>query len=310
MSPLQTAAADDSKEPEFLYRYRPLTGYAREDVERILAHGQIRFSSPAHFNDPFDCKVSRVLDVPEATKEIWLRERICREILACVVSRSGVCAQVPSNLDEQVEQRFQKLWACVDAIARDDLGEIQRSINYRGVLPLSEPWDDILMWSHYADGHKGICLKFRRCALKFPHGHLKSPPYQNAFYKPEKVRYSEPYPAATLIQSKPWEIYSDWLMTKSCHWSYEQEWRVILQPEKTADSNQYGWKAPSEWNAAYGRRELPPDSLAEVIFGCEIKPEDKQEVREWLKMGSHRQVPVSQARKKLGRFELELSPES
>ena len=30
----------------------------------------------------------------------------------------------------------------------------------RGVCCLSEKHDDVLMWSHYSNGHKGFCLKF------------------------------------------------------------------------------------------------------------------------------------------------------
>jgi len=34
------------------------------------------------------------------------------------------------------------------------------AIGKYGVLCFSRRWNNILMWSHYADGHKGICLGF------------------------------------------------------------------------------------------------------------------------------------------------------
>lgn len=35
-----------------------------------------------------------------------------------------------------------------------------------GVVCLSEHGDDILMWSHYSDGHQGFCLEFDRERLE------------------------------------------------------------------------------------------------------------------------------------------------
>ena len=47
-------------------------------------------------------------------------------------------------------------------IAAEKSFEERNKINLyeRGVCCFSEKKDDILMWSHYADGHKGFCLEF------------------------------------------------------------------------------------------------------------------------------------------------------
>jgi len=31
---------------------------------------------------------------------------------------------------------------------------------YGGIIALSSRWDSILMWSHYANNHKGYCIGF------------------------------------------------------------------------------------------------------------------------------------------------------
>ena len=33
-------------------------------------------------------------------------------------------------------------------------------VNSLGIFCLSERSDDILMWSHYSNGHRGVCLQF------------------------------------------------------------------------------------------------------------------------------------------------------
>jgi hypothetical protein len=55
-------------------------------------------------------------------------------------------------------------WKCV----RSDHGRSQWALEHTrlesfesyGVSCFSESWNSILMWSHYADRHKGICLGF------------------------------------------------------------------------------------------------------------------------------------------------------
>ena len=300
-----TRMADDTSEPEFLYRYRSLRDYSREDVERVLAHREVRFSSPARFNDPFDCKVPRSLTASDGTVETWLRERCRREIQYRNVKKAGAFAETPPDLENQVEQKLHELWPTRNKIFDDDAALLQERIDNSGVLSFSELGNDILMWSHYADGHRGICLKFRRDALKFPKGDVRPPPFKNVFYEPESVSYSEAYPAISLVNLPPWEWYRAWLMTKSCHWRYEREWRIILQLEPLDGEDAYGWDVRPTYQPAYGWATLPGEAIAGVILGCEIKREDEQRVREWRRMGGV-QVPLLRAQKKPDRFELEI----
>ena len=37
----------------------------------------------------------------------------------------------------------------------------EEALNLAGALALSETDNHVLMWSHYADSHSGICLKFK-----------------------------------------------------------------------------------------------------------------------------------------------------
>jgi Protein of unknown function (DUF2971) len=133
----------------------PLTCYSREDVERILVHGQIRFSSPEWFNDPFDCRLPPVIKGTEAEKRRWLED-------------SYVPTIYPSLSFAERAQAVQKLMPEVNDLLKQHVEYTQRKlIPNSGVLSLSEIPDDILIWSHYADSHRGVCLKFDRSKLKF-----------------------------------------------------------------------------------------------------------------------------------------------
>src|SRR5436190_14732550 len=44
--------------PDVLYKYRDFSGINRHYVQQIILDNKALFSSPADFNDPFDCKVN------------------------------------------------------------------------------------------------------------------------------------------------------------------------------------------------------------------------------------------------------------
>jgi hypothetical protein len=86
----------------------------------------------------------------------------------------------------------------------------------RGVSCFSARNDDVLMWSHYADRHKGFCLGFRSDA--------------EPFVQARQVDYQAQVPAVnptSLILDDVHEAFRAMIETKSQHWSYEQEWRLF-----------------------------------------------------------------------------------
>jgi hypothetical protein len=251
-----------------------------------LAHREIRFSSPAWFNDPFDCKLPPAITATETEKRRWLEE-------------SYVPTAYPSLSGSEHAKAVEQLALGVDDLAEQHMQYTERElIPKSGVLSLSAIPDDILMWSHYADSHRSVCLKFRRSKLKFLQAFKENypSPYQGKDatysyeYDPQQVDYSAMVPRVSLF-CRPQEAWSACVLTKSRHWRYEREWRVIVPP--TVDATGHGW------------RKLPGQSLMGAIFGGEIKPEDEAQVRQWIRMGGA-QVPLFRAVKKPGRFELEI----
>ena len=74
-----------------------------------------------------------------------------------------------------------------------------------------------LMWAHYADKHKAICIEYM-----FPDFLLD---------KALEVSYSEHYPVFYLPDSDK-DLRQ--LLSKSAAWAYENEYRLISQEQKTA----------------------------------------------------------------------------
>lgn len=100
-----------------------------------------------NFNDPFDSKIHFTYD---ASRE---RDRdYHRQLLSPFIS-SG---QLEPELDKlsQQENPIRRITAHVEAGMRHDMNE-------HGIICFTEISDSILMWSHYAGYHTGVCIGFR-----------------------------------------------------------------------------------------------------------------------------------------------------
>jgi Protein of unknown function (DUF2971) len=117
-----------------------------------------------------------------------------------------------------------------DSKLRNAFMSVKRQLSKkRGVLCFSESWQSSVMWSHYADKHKGVCLEF-----EVPQDLLA------------KIRYnhSRLTNVIRLLDSSKSKSREDTvkrlLTTKFAHWRYEQERRIFCGLEvKDEDGNYF-----------------------------------------------------------------------
>ena len=178
-------------------------------------------SSPIVFNDPFEFKLKEPDDPVKVEGLKYLKDA-----------------------NPQLQNQDDK---CIIALAKDSF---EKKIRGFGVISLTEDPESILMWSHYADQHKGFCLGFQ-----FSGAWLS----ERGVYP---VDYSRQYPELNF--AKIWYVdgLSKILLTKSEDWKYEKEWRII--------------KADGEGLNDY------PGELVEVIFGLRTTEEDQEMIRRIL----------------------------
>lgn len=97
-----------------------------------------------------------------------------------------------------------------------------------GMLCFSKNWQNPLMWSHYADKHKGLALGF-----EVPDKFLEHVKYRKSRVKCDWKKFD----ASKDYASK---VITDVLQTKASHWSYEDEARCYLRLDKhTEESGLY-----------------------------------------------------------------------
>ena len=124
---------------------------------------------------------------------------------------------------------------------RDALIHALKEISERhGLLCFSIKWSNPLLWAHYADKHKGICLGF-----DLPDdliGHV------------EYVSTRRPFPNPSELNERRAK---EWLLTKFSGWCYEAEFRVFAELEQEDEKGNYF--------ADFKKNKM---TLREVILGC------------------------------------------
>jgi hypothetical protein len=132
------------------------------------------------------------------------------------------------------------------------------------IFCLSEIKNNLLMWAHYADSHKGAVMGFK-CV----------PELDSAFCAAFPVTYSNSKPSLGSLSD--WikqstgqkaldidDVYLDMVFTKSIDWAYEKEWRYPLPAQNL--------------NESFDLRGIDKKEIAEVNIGCRMPTKHKKQI--------------------------------
>lgn len=228
----------------------------------VLEDRLIRFSQPAAFNDPFEFlpnihsiktpeEFDASMDIAAAQDFTDAYEALDSDVRAIVIKEDFQKFMSSFMLD--YKGRGQELMEIVAPHAQSMLfGRANESI---GIFCLSEKCDDLLMWAHYADSHKGFVVEFDSDSSFF---HRKIG-IKDSLREIRKVYYSEARPAITLSQATDEDVF----LTKSSHWSYEAEWRMLL-PLSGAN------KTVEVSDDVIYLFEVPKEAIRSIIFGSKM----------------------------------------
>lgn len=194
------------------FHYRRISGQRGsathlDEVLHTLESGEVYFTPPSAFTDPFDCNpVFDFDDLPPEDLDARLQE----------LSQS---TDIPVDV---LAQRLRQPNALDDPKLQTALNEQNRRISQSfGIFCLAQKPTVPLMWTHYAEGHTGICLRFQFTADQEP--------------APFSVEYSDQ--RTCRLTDTPWEIAARSVLGKSSCWAYEEEYRCI----RSSDQGGPGW---------------------------------------------------------------------
>jgi hypothetical protein len=243
-------------------------------LETILKENAIYCSKPSDFNDPWDCRpffnTNLLTDPTELQKHIDWAVRICR--------RAGRMSETDiARMQDQLRDP-----AVIEPLVRKCTTETQQAImeRYR-VYCLCPDVRNPLMWAHYADSHRGICLEFNVrnevicCALG--------------------VQYFSEFPMTRQHSDDLAENLLP-LLAKSDVWKYENEYRLIAQD--AANATRHETLLVTE-----GFLKLPDGALRAIIVGCQGPYDAVRDLVHKCKTD----LPVLCARKVDNRYALEIA---
>lgn len=216
----------------------------------LLLNRELWFASPDTLNDPFEAESS----IDEVLKAVW------------------ACKPMPTEKRNAFEDM------------------LRRQLSSTGICSFSKARKNQLMWSHYADEHKGVCIGFKE--------HKIRPEGSNIY--PIDVTYQAKYPFKEIIKrinyferirerNKLGDIAGDILLsilgTKYTSWKYERERRLV-----------------SYRSFAY---KFEPEAVNSIAFGLRMPERDRVSLRKLLSGAEWNHVKWYQSRKSATKYALE-----
>lgn len=229
--------------PETLYKYRSWSSIYHR---RLLTENEIFLASPADLNDPFDASLPFRYDQVELTPENVFKKLV-------EVGRINWPDKTDAEIHEIAYQRQNSGVFENGDYWREHHADAKASMHKTfGVFSATTKNNNLLMWAHYANCHKGFCVGLNSKML-----------FETVGGTIGRVNYSDSFPLMPLFSQNANHMVA-MLNTKSREWEYEDEFRLT----KGGASN-----------AAF---IIPSEAITEVVFGCNMPDNEKREIIEIL----------------------------
>jgi hypothetical protein len=232
-----------TKNMKYIYKYRSLfkNGNINENTMRMIYNGEMFFSNADNFNDPFECSVD----------------------ISCAATKEEVIKHLQKNMNTAIENEYLlKIWENDKEKFKEMYNKNMVKLVRRQfiIFCLARHYDNILMWSHYADEHRGICIGYQttnfshsktiECDIKYLNEKMHPYPYLPL----SKVKYSEKKPKEFNVIKENADELVAFIYTKAKSWEYENEYRIILNRDAIRKNPIY----------------INQKEIKEIIFGLRV----------------------------------------
>lgn len=272
----------------------------------ILKAGRILLNNPSVFNDPFDTDLKHDAEDAKKTEKIMeassyatqlaslIRDSNISFVLKNSPSFEAIQKEYRSTIDQlKLTHRFDESinfpkyreWLSIDTSrfrekankeSQEAIANIKRGLSETNktilVTCFSKNPKSILMWSHYGDKHKGVCLEYERpmsydfVDMKYSENRPKIKTSKLTSFIAAKTILGEDYNQNVdqTIINEMMEPYQ----TKASEWAYEQEVRCMITTKSQSQSlfkgrKRYYYKMPNP---------------TKIIIGCRASGEKMDEL--------------------------------
>ncbi len=225
---------DVSPYPRTLARFFGKPKYALE----VVAEHKLTFIHTSKLNDPFDpyFYFDTDFDLDYRTMLDFVRKYHHRDFALFI-------SEVPP---ERWPSRIQGIKQYLDRIKESTF-----MISFIGSNGRLAPQNNLMMWSHYGDGHRGVMIEFDVARLKGNIAAINdSAQRKTAHVDQVLMRVKYEYTAPVITVTDVYEFYKkgrdsypsdtafikkleSFLCVKSKEWKYENEWRMLWRNDET-----------------------------------------------------------------------------
>lgn len=253
----------EQKIPQYVLRFYGETKYALE----CIALKQITFLHLTKLNDPFDL--------------VWDFDTDFNDNYAFLLS--CVQQQYPAQLAFFKERFPEQNWNDVVATWSKLANEGQETtfvFSTCGEIEGNHPCDNLYMWGHYGDGHRGIAIEFDTTVLGESLMKLGAPDSKSLWlemeYKKEipKIKCDDiiefvfnAKPDTNILESygpKLADVIRQRVHAKSEVWASENEWRLLLTNDES--------------KLKFCRHDLVDNAVTAVYLGCRASEQIQKDI--------------------------------
>lgn len=261
----------DREIPKTIYKYR---NWGNKYHQRLINNLEVYFPTPQELNDPFDCQ--RNFDWGELQDPD-------KNIQYLKIAAKRIEKNTRYSAEEREEILARGLHDKMDAARIAEMEELVREQDdffnsLTGTFTASLIRDSILLWSHYADSHKGFCIGLDTELLLKTIQHGGSS--KAAQYDAKLILTSMLDDIEDAIAEKTFSKYEAW--------GYEFEYRILAG------------QLPK--NKVFS----PPEVFKEIIFGINMRKDH----REQLMYRARKKIPsikFFEAKKARNQYRIEIA---
>lgn len=306
--------------PQYLYKFMPPTIHSLNSI----LQGTVHLSSPHIFNDPFDSYLcvnteafiktyvlaelknqGHVKDIEKCkesitTKEYWAiyhsrcegenRNYRNRNFWSTFYEITNSKSESFSKLCNKIYYDAQKIGDLKMKFLRNNMYRISCFSHFSEEDKLMQ---NTTMWSHYADEHRGFCVKYSMDFIdcKFQNLLLCSLFPVKYTSRTEKITATQ----LLKLKEKNGELFVDdvvkkkiikSLLSKSGFWNYEKEWRLILSEKECC---------------LLYENNIPFSEIEAIYLGCRI---DKSIEQLLIKIGGKHDINIFKTKQSDNKYTL------
>jgi hypothetical protein len=237
--------------------------FSVEGAKKTLSGNSLKYSPPNSFNDPFEFMPRGYGSISPEEKKGRIQKILLQDVSykkmyeeayngRIVLTNKG-WAELVESFPPPMQEMGERIFKALSNRKWTDLVDMVST--QVAFTSFSEYNDNILMWAHYSENHKGIALGFNMSDEDRMH----------------KVTYSRERPLLPISTSVDDEDYrkgvAALMATKSDLWAYECEWRRIISlSELNKKEDIY-------------LLSLEPEVVSSIIFGYKTEEALKESVR-------------------------------